>query len=154
MATDEQIYNFETTLENAVKAILVAAGLTCYASEDAAATERTRPRVEIMFTPGAASDHLQLVGSERRCDSFSGSLILSAITDMKDGIASHMTYRAALRSIGARLIYSLDATALPYHEVHDIAAGGSTPTISPAEGVWESRQLYNVKFNIKQSAWE
>ena len=154
MATDSEIYNFETIIENAVKAILVAADLTCYASEDAAVLQRTRPRVEIMFTPGAASDHLQLVSGEQRHDTFSGSLILSAITDMADGIVSHMSYRASLRSIGARLIYSLDDTALPYHEVHEITPGGSSPTISPADGLWESRQLYNIKFNIKSSAWE
>lgn len=148
-----QIYDFETAIETAVKRILEDAGLNCYATQDAAALERLRPRVEIQFTVGPATDHLQQVGEQMVHDAFTGSLILSAVTDMIDGIDSHTSYRSGLRAIGAQLIYDLDDDALPFHDINQVMPAGSTPVVSPSDGLFESRQVYTVHFNIKQSAW-
>jgi hypothetical protein len=157
MANQVQIYDFEQALETALKQSLTDAGLlNGYATADAALLDRLRPRFELQFTVAGATDHLALMADtdpvERRHDAFTGSMLVAAITDMASGIEEHMTYRAQVRSVAARFIYSSIDT-LEFHEINQFTPAGTTPIVNPSEGIWESRQLYAVHFNIKSTAW-
>lgn len=153
MATEAQVYDFETAIENAVADVFTEAGITVAQPSDDPAFEKTTPRVEVQFLSGQATGHLQHVTLDGKNtalvhDSYTGQLLISCLTKAQH--AEHVSFRAQVRAIGARIIY---LATLAHHEIHDVTPNGTGMVIMPEEGYFESRLQYSIGFCVKHTAW-
>src|SRR5438094_36735 len=104
----ESVYDFETVIPDAIKQVLVAAGLTAATLSDPPDFQKVRPRVEIIYrhigetTPKRPA--IMADGKTKRTSCFRGELKLHAITDADaPGKLVHSRYRAQMRNVLATL---------------------------------------------------
>lgn len=153
------IYDFETALESAVKTVLTAQGLVVYVSNDVEELQRQRPRVELQMVVGSATDHRTTHDSIYRCDCYTGQMVASIVTNSGDGTAGHASYRAQVRAAFGVVESTLtddanDAdTLLPDHSVNRFFESGTSPTVKPDDGYYESRLVFDLHFNIRPASW-
>ena len=168
-ATIEQLYNFESAIETAIKSALLAAGIKeeygieVYTSQDETDFQNIRPRIELEFVASAPTGHrITSNATAYLPDSWEGTLQVALITNSSDGtsgVTDHSGWRARLRYeldlIESTLVSDAggDDTLLPYHSVNKFLAAGSTPTMKPEDGYIESRLAYEIHFNIRPTAW-
>lgn len=153
------LYDFETALEAAVKSVLNTAGLVAYVSNDVEELQRARPRVELQMIVGSATDHRTTHDTIYRSDCYTGQLVATIVTNSGDGTAGHSSYRAQVRASFGVVESTLtddaaDAdTLLPDHSVNRFFEAGTSPTVKPEDGYYESRIAFDVHFNIRPASW-
>lgn len=153
MPTEAQIYEFEIAIPRIVQTVFEAGDIIAWTAADDPALQRERPRVELVFQVGPATDHLQTVTLDTvtGClvhDSYTGVLMISAYT--KADYAEHIAYLAKIRAVASRLIYM---ETLDFHEIYAVTPAGTTAAIQPEEGVYEARLQYNLGFCVKHDQW-
>lgn len=171
MATEAQIFDFETAIERAVQTVFEATGIVTWTPGDDPALKKHRPRVELAFIPGPATGHLQPSAATNTVfwakmielgmtladtvklpplvhDAYTGILQIAAFT--KASHAEHIAYRARVRHVASALIYFADPE---HHEVTDVTAAGTSNILQPEEGLYESRLQYNLTFCVKHTSW-
>ena len=153
MGTEAQVYDFESALETAVKAVFTALDITCFIPSDDPTFQRNLPRVELQVLTGPASGHLQpvtfdSVASRLVYDAWDAVLMIDCYT--KANHAEHVGYRAAIRAAASRIIY---LATLDYHEIHDVTPAGTSPTLKPEDGSYQTRLQYTLKFCVKHTEW-
>lgn len=153
MATEAQIYEFEIAIPRIVQTVFEAGDIIAWTAADDPALQRERPRVELFFQVGPATDHLQAITLDGEADrlvhdSFTGVLGIAAFT--KADFAEHIAYVARIRAVASRLIYM---ETLDYHELHQVTPAGCTVAIQPEDGVYEARLQFNLGFCVKHADW-
>lgn len=154
-----QIYDYENAIEAAFKALLEAEEIAAFVSLDELDFQEARPRVEVFCSPGQETGHYH--PTLFRADSFTGTVMLRIVSNPKATTREHSDYRATVRDImaGSRAEFKadrdlVDASALlPYHSILDVVESGTSPNYEGEGGVVESAVTYQIKFNIRPSAW-
>lgn len=152
MATEAEIYDYESAIESAVKALFTADEVTCYTPADDPEFQRSIPRVELQVIAGPATGHIQLLTLDGEheshvYDSWTGALLIACITKAQH--AEHVSYRAHIRAKLARVRQG----TMDHHNLIDLTPAGTTPMLKPQEGIYESRLTYSIAFCVKKSAW-
>lgn len=174
-ATD--IYDFESIIENAVKAVFTAAGLTCFTPQDAATIDfqKERPRVEVEYQHGVGQNqwHIEQTApnafKDRRERAWKGQLVVALVTEAN--ITIHCAYRAQVRSIMAGLWnqingdgaedcpwqYSVNGTPtdgkLRNHKLHYVGDAGTSPIYPMDQGMFKTTMNFNVDLSVQENAW-
>lgn len=116
-----------------------------------------RPRVIIMFTPGAGQlqfrplqiDEFREVPVET---SWSGQFKLDVVTAAD--IRVHRQFVTAVRWILLTQIYTLNGTVLDKHVIQrDVKDAGSTPAMESDKGDFQTIMLFDLDFSIQDDAW-
>lgn len=146
------LYDFETAIETAVAAALTDAGLIAVTPSSDPTFQKTIPRIEVSFQPGAAKQTWHPT-QNRNC-TWTGMLSLAVVTEGdSQNRAVHRQYKAELRNVMADLRNTLNAT-LDYHKIQNIVdAGVSSESYQPEQGVDVSVLHFNVDFGIDNGAW-
>jgi hypothetical protein len=156
------LYDFETVLPSAAKAVFAAAGLAAYTLADTPTVQRSRPRVEIIYRHGGNSSPAQIhrmTDGTYRVAAFRGELSIYVITDADaTGRSAHSAYRAQVRAVLASLPFVLNAGAnppLPKHAIHFPPVSESEEHgIRQADGFEQTTFTWNINFSIQANAWE
>lgn len=155
MSTLAAIYDFETPIEGAIKTLLTDAGLTVKTPDDAIDFQKDRPRVEVMFAETGANDSRRQIcpDGKYRHDLYRGTLTLAVVTaprtDDGEQTTTHQEYKAKVRQV----MSDAYAATLDDLEIRNVIPAGSTPRISPEDGVEVSNLLFNIEFNVKETSW-
>jgi tetraacyldisaccharide-1-P 4'-kinase len=155
MSTLAIIYDFETPIQAAFKALLTEAGLSAFTPDDTIDFQKDRPRVEILFTDSGANNsrHQICPDGKYRHDLYKGTVTLAVITNPRtengEQTTTHQEYKAKVRQVMAEA-YTAE---LDDFEIRYVTPAGSTPKISPEDGVEVSNLVYNIDFNIKATSW-
>lgn len=185
MPTNDQIsalYNFEAVMEMALAQLFIANDVKAFGTQwipkastgDAAADAATdaanialgyslldfqldRPRVEIMFTPGAGAGQFNnkvIAGTEMPVEtSWSGQFKVDCITP-EDSIL-HAQFRTLIRYILHTQLQSINGNQLTMHKVQQFAMdAGTTPVLKLEEGVFITTILFDINFSIQDDAWD
>ncbi len=153
MSTFAAIYDFEGQLEAAFKEFLEDAELTASDPDDVA-FQKVRPRVEVVFQVGPATDQnlYRTFDNIFRHQIYTGTLGLRVITNARTDseTANHKTYRAKVRNQMQKARQSIEMTNL---KLLYLTPQASTPSIKPEDGVEESELQFSVTFGILPAAW-
>ena len=156
----EPIYDLETPLEEAVAALLVAAGFSALTRLNSNAEfQQQRPRVTIIAreTGPTAQAHFHLVPEthEKHIDMFAMSLSLELVTEpTATGNTQHPLYRTRIRRIMAKFGPAFpDIDLLPYHVVCRCWTGGSDPRFDTENGIEKTTFTYSLDYMIRSDAW-
>lgn len=154
------LYEFERLISATLVALFNADDLAAYGVGTPAELQKSRPRVEVFINIGARFDNHYVLDAEgnRRENGWTGSFTLSAIT-LAD-FTIHSLYVAAIRNKAALLDQidlvdnaSAAGTPLLYHEISEVKTAGTSPTIKPEEGYYETKLNYDFLFAIRPDAW-
>jgi hypothetical protein len=148
------LYDFETQMDSAWSAYLIAQGLS--APKQRGAAVLATPRVEVKFTTGAATGSMHpFVTAEYkpRPDRFAGSLLLRVVTNRTKNDSSHSTQRGAVRGYVADFLRVQTTDNLPYLWIFDIMDGGTTESTNDEDSADISDLTFNIKFGIRSDAW-
>jgi hypothetical protein len=119
--------------------------------------QRDRPRVEIMFTPGAGQGQfrpLQITDDTAVPveTSWSGQFKLEVIT--APDVRIHRAFVTAVRFIMHTQLYTLNGNFLDKHRIQvDVKDGGTSPMMHADEGAFQTTQLFDLDFSIQDDAW-
>lgn len=147
------IYDFEGSIETAAKAAFLAAGVTCYTTQDAPELQRSRPRVEVELVVGSGQLQRPMIAAlgEEREVAWGAQLRVDIITAAD--IAGHSQYRAEVRNICATLGDRLNEVSLPSHRIAFVRDSGSTPRIQPEAGYFVTTMLFDLTITVQADAW-
>jgi len=171
-----QLYDFSGIFEVALKGLFTARQVKAFTTQAVSSTgdpaadqelidqgfeiidfQRDRPRIEIMFTPGAGREQFRpLRISEVREipveTSWSGQYKLDVIT-LAD-IRVHREFVTAVRFILHTQLYTLNADYLPRHRIQvDYKDAGSSPAMECDKGSFQTIMLFDLDFSIQDDAW-
>ena len=178
--TAEQIaalFDFPGIFEPALKSLLTAREIKAFTTQAVSSTgdagadhelidqgfeiidfQRDRPRVEILFTPGAGQgqfrplriSELQEIPIET---SWSGQYKLDVIT-LPD-IRAHREFVTAVRFIVHTQLYTLNGNILDKHRIQvDFKDAGSSPALEADKGSFQTVMLFDLDFSIQDDAWK
>ena len=155
----ESIYNFEIVIPEAVKSVLVVAGLTAVTLADDPVFQRTRPRVEITYRHTGETTPKRIAimsdGKTRRTSCFRGELKLHAITDADTfGKLQHSIYRATVRNVLATLEQSLNETILTEHAINFVVTGNEVTGVRNADGFEQTTFPFTIDVSVQKDAWD
>ena len=152
----EQVYDVESPLEEAVKAILDALGFNTYTRTNAPDLSKEIERVEVIAKLGAATGHLRTLpmiagGLTVRPDQWQCQLALQLITRAEVGDTTHTTRRATLRNVAAGLQHTV---SLPFHAIlGQVMDSGTSHTLKPSDGFEFTTLTYNFTIGVLPDAW-
>jgi hypothetical protein len=148
----EDIYDFETQIEAAVKSALESEGLTAHKQRDT--DSLTTPRVEIQYVTGAAMEEYALLpDGTRRPSHFIGTLGTTIVTARQTNGSVHALWRARVRSTLYDFRNTINTTTLlPYLEVWHLQESGTSPSIQE-ESFDISSVSWALRFSIRHNAW-
>lgn|GEM_PF-1749358 len=151
-ATDiNDIYDYETAIETAVKTLLTDNGITAVRQRDTA--ELATPRVDVQFAVGAGEDHSHVFrNGEQRPDIFNGNLRLQVVTSRNQNDTNHGTFRAKVREAIYKWRDSLNPI-LAYHAVLKVLESGTVPDIVEDQDQDVSIVNFNIVFCVRADAW-
>ena len=156
----EPVYDLETSLEEAVAALLVAAGFSALTRLNSNAEfQQVRPRVAVLARENGptaqAHFHLVPVTFEQHIDIFSMSLTLELTTEpTATGNTQHPLYRSRIRRLMAKFGPAFpDETILPYHAVCRCWTAGAEPRFDTANGIEMTTFTYSLDYMIRSDAW-
>lgn len=164
MSALTDIYDFESVVESAVKAVLVANEITAYTTQDFTPTnpdgtpnqdfQLKRPRVEIMFIPGAAAGVWVLVNGQPRDSAFKGTIQLRVITEPH--IAVHSAFRATVRGLMHGIGLAVNGTApMTRHKIQPwFRDGGTSVMVKTEDGYLRTDLSFEIDFTIQYDAWQ
>ncbi|HZQ47834.1 MAG TPA: hypothetical protein VFC07_12520, partial [Verrucomicrobiae bacterium] len=118
---------------------------------------RDRPRVEILFTPGAGQGQFRplRISSDREIPvetSWSGQFKLDVIT-LPD-IRVHRQFVTAVRFVMHTQLYLLNGNYLDRHRIQvDVKDSGTTPAMESDKGDFQTTLLTDIDFSIQDEAW-
>jgi hypothetical protein len=147
-------YQFEDSIEAAVKSALNLSVLNCYSQRDDDVVGT--PRTHVQFTTGAATEHYSelLSDSTRRPDMFQGTLQVGIVTNRGvDTADAHAANRGTIRDILYNFQVTLTDVLLPYHKIVRVMETGTTPESSADDEHDISTISFNLWFQIRPSAW-
>jgi Ca2+-dependent lipid-binding protein len=146
-------------IPEAVKTILVAAGLTAITLNDDPEFQKRRPRVEITYrqigetTPKRVA--IMSDGKTKRTSAFRGELKLHAITDADaPGKLKHSTYRAQVRNALATLEQQLNGGILTEHSINFITTGNEQTGVRNQDGFEQTTWPFVLDVSIQKDAWD
>lgn len=172
------IYDFQGILELALKTLFTLREVKAFTSQMTPSTgdpaadqalidegwdildfQKDRPRVEIIFTPGAGQGQFRattIAGLEKQVSidtSFKGQFRLDVFT-LPD-IAVHKAFVTAVRFIMHTQLLTLNGTTLLRHRIQpDLMDAGTTPITKAEQGTFSTTLLFDVDFSIQDDAWE
>ena len=152
VASSLDVYDFESVIEGAAKAVLEAHDLTTYTSADAS-VERVLPRVEVAFSPGGETGHAENVpgaSGELLANEWLGSLALMVIVK-SNAVEELRANRAKVRDVAARFRTTLDA-ACALHSILEVKGAGASPVFATEKGWLACTLRYNVRFGLVPGA--
>ena len=153
VASSLDVYDFESVIECAVKAVLEANDLTTYTSADAS-VERVLPRVEVAFSPGGETGHAEFLPNgtdgELLANEWLGSLALMVIVK-SNAVDDLKVNRAKVRDVAARFRTLLDAECA-LHSILEVRGAGASPSFATEKGWLACTLRYNVKFGLVPGA--
>lgn len=174
----DEVYNFEGAILNPLAMLIAAQGIAIYTpSNDALRTDawiaanptlvdlvlpsnvdfqELRPRVEMVYQHGSETGHVY--PPVCRPDVWTASLMVGIVT--APIAAAHEQFRARVRNVMAicrTTLYNDRTTGtdalLPYHCILDIVDSGTSPATQPEDGHYLSSLTYQLKVNIRPTAW-
>jgi hypothetical protein len=162
------IYDFESVVETAIKAVFTAASLTCVTSQDPPQLQTARPYVIAEFQLGNGEQRFVVIDPAtglspvaptlplwkyRRESAWSCTIRFSLITDAD--IAAHGAFRAQVRGLLGQLGLAInDSTILPHHYLEITREGGSGSLMAHAtEGYFRTDMTYSGKISVQADAW-
>lgn len=163
------IYDLEKAVETAAKAVLVAAGLNAYTTQDTPNFEKDRPRVEIEFTQGAGLNRWVVIDPDtgaaptgmqpaeldlyRRESAWACSIIFSAITEAD--ISQHAEYKVKVRNALASLWIKInEAAGMTRHAIRMTSDGGSSALQAATDkSFYLTDFTFNGKIAVQADAW-
>lgn len=118
--------------------------------------QKDRPRAEIYFTPGAGQGQFRVTtigGIEVATEtSWSGQYRLDVFTS--DDMRVHSAFVTAIRFILHTQLLSLNGNQLLMHAIKvQPKDTGTTPTLNPEKGVFQTSLLTDIDFSIQDDAW-
>jgi len=119
--------------------------------------QRDRPRVEIMFQPGAGQGQLRPLRISDTQEipvetSWGGQFKLEVIT-LPD-IRIHRAFVTAVRFVMHTQLYTLNGNQLTRHVIQRaFTDSGSTPALQPDQGDFQTTLLFDLDFSIQDDAW-
>jgi hypothetical protein len=161
----DALYDFETAIEGGFKSLFAVhlAAVSGYTTSDkAAALIEHRPRCEFEFTAGGETGHHRPELPYYRADAFLGQMVITIVSNTRPdeaGTSEHSAFRAAVRNLMAKAPTLFKANRddtndlMPYHAVHDLAQGGSSPAYESEDGYYSTSIQYDIKFSIQPDAW-
>lgn len=154
LSPEELIYGFERVFETSLKSVFDTAQIKCFTTQDTFDFQKDRPRVEVMFTPGAGQKqrpYLPAIQEEREV-AFKGQYRLDLITAA--AVAVHNDFRTKIRSLVHGLPARINSVEpMQYHKLQFINDAGTTPTLKPEDGYYLTVMIYDVDFSIQADAW-
>ena len=162
--TTFDIYDDSGAIENALLMVMgtlpsgtpAPDGCNIYSSQNDPETQRSRPRIEFTFSPGAGQrrfappmNDLTLrpaPGALQDC-AFKGQLRVEIVTEPAAKI--HSAYRVFVRRLFATIVPLLnDGKKLPLGMIDSISFGGMTPSYKAEDGVYTSIALYDFDYQL------
>lgn len=167
------VYDFERVLEFALKTVLEAAQLKAFTSQAVPAGnddaqnadlvaqgyelldfQKDRPRVEIEFVCGAGQRQFVPhpdTGVETEA-AWKGQYLLKLVT------AADMRLHSALRTMVRYQMQKLrgtinDVAPMTLHNLQLLTDAGTSPVITPEDGVFLSTMNFDIDFSIQADAW-
>jgi hypothetical protein len=165
--TFSQVYDYETAIESALEDLFLLEGFAAESVWTPASDpelQKNRPRIEIYCASGQEDGHVyrNADGTSIRPDTFSGNVALRIVSNSLAESATtqeHAAFRASARNVmaKARLLLVANAAAeddiLPFHSILDVVEAGTSASYQSEDGYYESTISYNIKINIRPSAW-
>ncbi len=162
--TIEELYEFETRIEAALKTAFYDVGITAIVSNDVSEDfQQERPRIDLQYVHGVESGHNRAVPPYFQADSFLGSLNVVVVTNSQaateenpdGGMSQHSRYRALVRSEFAKMRYNFAVNPdwLPFYSILDIVEPGTAFVLNAQDGYYTSEINFDFKINIKPDAW-
>jgi len=153
MSAADDIYAFEQIFEDAAKALFAAQAINAFTSQDAPDFQKDRPRVEITFTPGAGQGRFIQINGEHRETAWKGQYLFRVVTDASAEV--HNSFRSNVRAIVHGSLRSIAGTApMIRHMLQPFYMdGGTSPSYSPQDGVYESQMTFDINFSVQADAW-
>ena len=116
-----------------------------------------RPRVDIMFTPGAGAGQFTnkvIGGVEMPVEtSWSGQFKIDLVTE--PNAILHAAFRTLCRYIMHTQLLSVNGNALLLHKIQDFPKdGGTNPVMKGEEGAFVTSIIFDVDFSIQDDAWD
>jgi len=165
------IYDFESAVEEAVKAIFDDAGVTAWtavgrpdettADDAAQPLQKERPRVEIQYINGAGQRRFLPIAGDNSCtreQAWIGQIRIDAITDAT--VAAHRSFIATVRNVMAIIITVINGgqsqggkPLLTHHKLQIVTDGGSSQRYKTDEGYFQTTLLYGTHLSVQQNAW-
>lgn len=158
----DELYDFETQLEDGFALAMTEAGLIASTPRNFARFIQDRPRVDLLFTTGAEKQSFHIVNGERRNATWGGVLGVAIVANGDgEGSVEHRQYRAKVRRVMADLRNHMndlteDGTAkkyLRFLHIQNIRDQGTSVSQEVAKGVESSAMQYAIDFGVDQAAW-
>jgi len=161
------VYDLEAVCENALKAVFAANQIQAFTTQDIGVVgadgnpvidfQKARPRVEIMFVPGAGQGRFRemIVDGIRTpvetC--WKGQFKLDLITDARINI--HAAFRTFTRFLMQTMVWRINGTApMEIHKIQRFPRdGGTSPVMKPQDGYLQTTMLYDVDLSVQDNAW-
>jgi hypothetical protein len=154
MTGRQTIYDFERVLETSAKAVFTTAEVAAFTSQDTFDFQKNRPRVEILFTPGAGRQQYHVLASGNLVEtSWSGTFRVQVVT--RADISIHSEFRAEVRGIMHALPWTInEVEPMMHHCLHRIVDGGTSGMeIAPEDDLMKTTLEFQVDFSVQADAW-
>lgn len=158
MLSDERIalYDVETAVEEAVRAVFQTYSLNPYTRKNAPQLKTQVERVELRFRLGETTQHFtEDKQGVLRHDSWTGTLTVQLFTKSAPNDDAHPKKRATIRALLADIQTLLnDPAILPLHSINDVSVDtGTSPALKLEDGFELSSLNFNLAVCIRPDAW-
>jgi hypothetical protein len=151
------IYNFELIVPRAIKDLFTARTVTAFTMEDATDFQKTRPRIDIVWTTkGEVSPRIWAIlpDETKRAAAFKGDLKIFVVSSSDpDGRLTHAEMRAAVRDVIAGLPDSLNGSGLQNHKLNFIEFGQEETGIRDKDDLLQTTFPFTCHIAIQKDAW-
>jgi hypothetical protein len=152
MSAATDIYAFETLFPDALKTVLTAAEIKAFTLSDTVNFQKDRPRVEIVFHPGAGREQFIQVNGDPRETSWAGEFELLLVTEAE--VNTHLAYLTQIRSTLHGVFGQINDYVLTRHIIQPfIRDGGTVSQWTPQDGCFISRLTVGVDYSVQADAW-
>lgn len=163
------IYDFEIVIEPAIKALLVAAGLSCITSRDTPTLQKSVPRVELSYLHGPGLNRFanlqSLIDAEiipsgltplqywqmRRESAWQSQINLELVTAAN--LAQIALYVSQVRGVLASCWQFINGITIDTLFLQFDREPANGPVYTPQDGYYGVKMAQSVKVSVQADAW-